>query len=41
MIGQLIEYEADKNNKYYRVIHDKEYKDGRRLPINCRNRKGM
>ena len=34
MIGQLIECEADKNNKYYRVIHDKEYKDGKRFPIN-------
>ena len=34
MIGQLIECEADKNNKYYRVIHDKEYRDGRRFPIN-------
>ena len=34
MIGLLIECEADKNNKYYRVIHDKEYRDGRRFPIN-------
>ena len=34
MIGQLIECEADKNTKYYRVIHDKGYKDGRRFPIN-------
>ena len=28
MIGKLIECEADKNNKYYRVIHDEEYRDG-------------
>ena len=34
MIGKLIECEADKNNIYYRVIHDKQYMDGRRFPIN-------
>ncbi len=34
MIGQLIECEADRNNKYYRVINDKGYKDGKKFPIN-------
>ena len=35
MIGKFFECEADKNEKYYRVIHtDKEYSDGRRFPIN-------
>lgn len=33
MIGKLIECEADKNGKYYRVIHDGKYRDGRRFPI--------
>ena len=35
MIGKFFECEADKNEKYYRVIHTvKEYDDGRRFPIN-------
>ena len=33
MIGKLIECEAEKNNIYYRVIHDEEYRDGKRFPI--------
>lgn len=34
MLGNFFEYEADKNNKYYRVIQTiKDYKDGRRFPI--------
>lgn len=34
MLGKLFECEADKNNKYYRVIQTvKEYSDGRRFPI--------
>ena len=35
MLGKFFECEADKNGKYYRVIHTvKEYSDGRRFPIN-------
>lgn len=35
MLGKFFECEADKNNKYYRVIQTvKEYSDGRRFPIN-------
>ncbi|MDO4283147.1 MAG: hypothetical protein Q4D02_05855 [Clostridia bacterium] len=35
MLGKFFECEADKNNKYYRVIHTiKEYSDGRRFPMN-------
>ena len=34
MLGNFFECEADKNNKYYRVIQTiKEYNDGRRFPI--------
>lgn len=34
MLGNFFEYEADKNNKYCRVIQTiKDYKDGRRFPI--------
>ncbi len=34
MLGKFIECEADKREKYYRVIHTvKEYDDGRRFPI--------
>ena len=34
MLGKFFECEADKNNKYYRVIQTvKEYSDGRRFPI--------
>lgn len=34
MIGKFFECEADKDGKYYRVIHtSKEYSDGRRFPI--------
>ena len=34
MLSNLIEYEANKNEKYYRVIQTKkEYSDGRRFPI--------
>ena len=33
MIGQFIECEANKNNKYCRVINDKPYRDGRSFPI--------
>lgn len=34
MLGKFFEYEANKNSKYYRVIQTiKEYKDGRRFPI--------
>lgn len=34
MLGKFFEYEADKNNRYYRVIQTvKEYSDGRRFPI--------
>lgn len=43
MIGKFFECEADKNDKYYRVIQTvKEYKDGRRFPmdeiINCKDK---
>jgi len=34
MIGKYIECEADKHGKYYRFIHDEEYRDGRKFPIN-------
>lgn len=35
MLGKLFECEADKNKKYYRVIQTiKEYRDGKRFPIN-------
>jgi len=35
MLGKFFECEADKNNKYYRVIQTvKEYSNGRRFPIN-------
>ena len=35
MIGNFFEREADKNDKYYRVIQTiKEYSDGRRFPLN-------
>ena len=35
MIGNFFESEADKNDKYYRVIQTiKEYGDGRRFPLN-------
>jgi len=35
MTGNFFECEADRNEKYYRVIHTiKEYSDGRRFPIN-------
>ena len=34
MIGKFFECEADKNGKYYRVIHTvKEYDDGKRFPM--------
>lgn len=34
MIGEFFDCIADKNKKYYRVIHTiKEYNDGRRFPI--------
>ena len=34
MLGKFFECEADKNKKYYRVIHTvKDYNDGRRFPI--------
>lgn len=34
MLGKFFESEADRNKKYYRVIHTiKEYSDGRRFPI--------
>ena len=34
MLGKFFECEADKNEKYYRVIHTiKEYADGRKFPI--------
>ena len=35
MLGKLFKCEADKNMKYYRVIQTKkEYRDGKRFPIN-------
>lgn len=35
MLGKFIECEADRNSKYYRVIQTiKEYRDGRRFPLN-------
>ena len=35
MLGKLFECEANKNDKYYRVIHTiKEYSDGKQFPIN-------
>lgn len=35
MLGKFFECEAERNKKYYRVIHTvKEYDDGRRFPIN-------
>ena len=35
MLGKFFEYEANRNDKYYRVIQTiKEYSDGRRFPIN-------
>ena len=34
MLGKFFECEADKNNKYYRVIQTvKEYRDGKRFPM--------
>ena len=34
MLGKFFECEADKTDKYYRVIQTlKEYPDGRRFPI--------
>ena len=34
MLGKFFECEADKNGKYYRVIHTvKEYDDGKRFPM--------
>ncbi len=34
MLGKFFECEAEKNNKYYRVIHTvKKYKDGKSFPI--------
>lgn len=34
MLGKFFECEADRTNKYYRVIHTvKEYSDGRRFPL--------
>ena len=34
MLGKFFECEANRNDKYYRVIQtEKEYSDGRRFPI--------
>lgn len=34
MLGKFLECEADKKDKYYRVIQTvKEYPDGRRFPM--------
>ena len=35
MLGKFFECEANRNDKYYRVIQtEKEYSDGRRFPLN-------